>query len=740
MNNALIYNGDIAGRDIIKNSFLIEIDENEERKLMDKRIEKLFDKNKISDDLYVELHTDLLEQFNAEKSLENRDCSVFSSLLKKRNIFLVGGINSGKTTSVLHFARKICLDENEDFPIYIDVNKTFLEWIKNLPDDYHTLIKKSFEEWLINQFNIKISKFIKTSICFIWDHLYCCSLDVQDIVFELIDSLCNWFPKSRHICTSRVSPCYSSRLGNPLIVKIESLNNTEIDTICKKYSLNIPANPKQQVRKVGDLFFIKKSEQVDIVFKEIEKRLKTEKIPNDVLEMIKNNIGKLAWHILINDHEGLSFYEVAHILSKGNSSVLNYMVTAIQKVISTTLLRHDDNDDKYYLYDFEITIIIASKEIENKEIIDLLLKNIFDKPSLLDILHYCSKDLLQKIILKKVKHFAKNKYVKENYQKAEIMFNLISCIFDKQCTEPKDIELVDDMVSALVNLSSNVISSVSDYDRLGKIISYAQYLKNEKKELEFKKIKNESGEIHIMDGDNEVNISISHPPYAIYALTSPLKIYQFCYLLPRLSKELIESVVDARRNIWNVDKNNIFPDVESLLDPVVGLSFVNAKEIVDLINKILSEKKILDKKVYIPSIGEWAFLDTKPNDTFHIINSPETSLLRPMPCGLCGTNAEGFYDVHGNVMEWTITSWGGTDYNFLERKDSYELGGSWDNDDSSENYRMLKGGSWLFSNGKQRCSCILPPNVNYPDVGMRLFLKVLNSEEVTPETIYINIL
>lgn len=739
MNNITI-NGDHAGRDIIKNSLLVEINEKEERKLMYKRIENLFCKNEISDDLYVELHTDLLEQSGSETKSGNRSCSVFSSLLKKRNIFLVGGINSGKTTSVLQFARRICLDENEDFPIYIDVNKIFLEWIKSLPDDYHNLITKLFEEWLINQFNIQISKFKKTSMCFIWDHLYCCSLDLQDVVFELIDSLYNWFPESRHICTLRVSPCYSSRLKNPLIVKIESLNNTEIDTICKKYRLDIPAKPQQQIKKIGDLFFLKKSEQVDMVFNEIEERLKAEKIPNDVLEMIKSNIGKLAWSILINDHEGLSFYEVADILSNGNSLVLNHMVTAIRKVISTTLLRHDDSDDKYYLYDFEITIIIASKEIENKEIIDLLLKNVFDKPALLDILHYCSKDLLQKIMLKKVKHFAKNKYVKESYQKTEIMFNLISCIFDKQCTASKDIELVDEMVSALINLSSNVLSSVGDYDRLGKIISHAQYLKNEKKELEFRKIKNENGEIHIIDGDKEINIKVSHPQYDIYALTSPLKIYQFCYLLPKLSKELVESVVSARRDIWNIDKEYISPDVENLLDPVVGLSFANAKEIVNLINEILLEKRIRDKMVYIPNIGEWSFLDTKPNDISIIINSPETSLLRPMPCGFCGENAEGFYDVHGNVMEWTVTSWGGTDYNFLERKDLYELGGSWDNDDSSENYRMLKGGSWLFSSGKQKCSCILPPNVNYPDVGMRLFLKVLNSDGETPETIYINIL
>lgn len=735
-----IIEGDVAGRDIIKNSLLAEINENEERELMHKRLDNLFNKNNDLNDLYVELHTDLLEQADAETSSENKGCSVFSSLLKKRNIFLVGGINSGKTTSVLHFARRICLDKNEDFPIYIDVNKFFLEWVKSLPYDYHNLITKSFEEWLINQFNIQISKFKKISICFIWDHLYCCSLDLQDIVFDLIDSLCNWFPESRHICTSRVSPCYSSRLANSLIVKIESLNNSEIDTICKKYCLDIPANPKKQVRKVGDLFFLKKSQQVDVVFNEIEERLKFEKIPNDVLEMIKNNIGKLAWHILINDHEGLSFYEIADILSKGNSRVLDYMVTAIRKVISTTLLRYDDNDDKYYLYDFETIIIIASKEIENKEIIDLLLKNIFDKPALLDILQYCSKNLLQKILLKKVRSFAKNKCIKENYQKTEIVFSLISCIFDKQCEDPRDIELVGEMVSALINLSSNAISSVGDYDRLGKIISHAQYLKNEKKEFEFKKIKNKKGKIHIMDEDREINVSVSYPQYDIYAAPSPLTIYQICYLLPKLSEELVESIVGTRRDIWNIDIKCISPDVENLLDPVVGLSFENAKEIVDLINKILLEKGIFDKKVYIPTIGEWSFLDTKSNDTSLIINAPETSLLRPMPCGLCGANEEGFYDVHGNVMEWTITSWGGTDYNFLERKDSYEVGGSWDNDDSSENYRMLKGGSWLFASGKQKCSCILPPDVNYPDVGMRLFLKVLNSEEETPETIYINIL
>lgn len=735
-----IIEGDVAGRDIIKNSLLVEINEKEERELMYKRLDNLFCKNKNFNDLYVELHTDMLEQANAETSSANKGCSVFSSLLKKRNIFLVGGINSGKTISVLQFAKRICLDENEDFPIYIDVNKIFLEWVKSLPDDYHNLITKSFEEWLINQFNIQISKFKKISICFIWDHLYCCSLDLQDVVFDLINSLCNWFPESRHICTSRVSPCYSSRLGNPLIVKIESLNNTEVDTICRKYDLDVPAKQKNQARKIGDLFFLKKSEQVDAVFKEIEERLKFEKIPNDVLEMIKNNIGKLAWHILINDHEGLSFYEVADILSKGNSRVLDYMVTAIRKVISPTLLRHDDNDDKYYLYDFEAMIIIASKEIENKEIIDLLMKNIFDKPSLLDILQYCPKNLMQKIVLKKVRSFARNKYIKENYQKTEIVFRLISCIFDKQCKCPKDIELVDEMISALINLSSNAISSVGDYDHLGKIISHAQYLKNEKRELEFKKIKNKIGKVHIMDGDREISISVPHPQYDIYASTSPLTIYQICYLLPKLSKELIESVISARRDIWNIDKKYIFPDVESLLDPVVGLSFANAKEIVDLINKILLEKGILDKKVYIPTIGDWSFLDTKPNDTTLFINSPETSLLRPMPCGLCGANAEGIYDVHGNIMEWTVTSWGGTDYNILERKDLYELGGSWDNDDSSKNYRMLKGGSWLFASGKQKCSCILPPDVNYPDVGMRLFLKVLSSYGETPETIYINIL
>ena len=84
-----------------------------------------------------------------------------------------------------------------------------------------------------------------------------------------------------------------------------------------------------------------------------------------------------------------------------------------------------------------------------------------------------------------------------------------------------------------------------------------------------------------------------------------------------------------------------------------------------------------------------------------------TSAVGCFPNGITGCEGE---DMIGNVREWTTTKWVDSYTNYGEAEDNAI--------DTSENSRVLRGGSWLFDHGDARCASRFG---SYPDSVSRIF-------------------
>jgi formylglycine-generating enzyme required for sulfatase activity len=104
-------------------------------------------------------------------------------------------------------------------------------------------------------------------------------------------------------------------------------------------------------------------------------------------------------------------------------------------------------------------------------------------------------------------------------------------------------------------------------------------------------------------------------------------------------------------------------------------------------------------------------------------NTPDAQvrLGETCPVGLFPLSASpyGVLDLVGNAMEWTQTSWGSYNVDEPGFDDSYDPSDGRDAM-SAQGFRVLRGGSWLFSEWGAQCACRLDPSLSYSDVGFRI--------------------
>ena len=198
-------------------------------------------------------------------------------------------------------------------------------------------------------------------------------------------------------------------------------------------------------------------------------------------------------------------------------------------------------------------------------------------------------------------------------------------------------------------------------------------------------------------------------------------------------------------NVWKAASRK--PNSHFLNHPVVGVSWDDANAYCRWLTKKLKTSSILPENyiVRLPTDAEWMkmyrggeqLLNSTPNlyptrlypwgnewiDGYANEPDKKTSLYQTTTVGIYpkGTTPYGILDACGNVLEWTSTSWGSDDieepgfppiYNPLDGRES----------PNAKGLRIVRGGSWLFSEGTAQCACRLDPSNKFPDTGFRVFV------------------
>ena len=193
-------------------------------------------------------------------------------------------------------------------------------------------------------------------------------------------------------------------------------------------------------------------------------------------------------------------------------------------------------------------------------------------------------------------------------------------------------------------------------------------------------------------------------------------------------------------NIWNIKTRTV--DKRFRNHPVVGVSIYDALKYCNWLNTKINLP--CGYRIWLPSDPEWMKMYRGGKETNGIKNQFPDRIypwgnewiegyanLPKLEKPICHTTAVGIFvegktpygclDCCGNILEWTTTSWGGTNpekpeythpYTALDGRENLDLPG----------LRITRGGSFLFSEGDAKCSCRLDPDNKFPDTGFRVFL------------------
>ncbi len=316
------------------------------------------------------------------------------------------------------------------------------------------------------------------------------------------------------------------------------------------------------------------------------------------------------------------------------------------------------------------------------------------------------------------------------------------------CVQREDPVLIEKYISLrnkLTNALIDIINSESEstqirYEALSLLSCIGDQRKLNLRIPEFIKI--ESGPV-MLGGDNLT----SGKPYQFdlkypYLITKvPITNFQYqCFL-----QENADAIVPYDENgIWDVERRIV--EKRYLNHPVVGINVEEALRYCQWLQRQISLPQ--GYIVTLPSDAEWMkamrggiaignHKNQNPiriypwgnEEKFENANIPECP--RPFhnttPVGLfpAGASPYGVFDLWGNVLEWTLTSWGGEDVNRPIFTPPYSPTDGRD-DLTREDLRIARGGSFLFSEGAVKCSCRLNPKERLPDAGFRIVISLEN--------------
>ena len=240
--------------------------------------------------------------------------------------------------------------------------------------------------------------------------------------------------------------------------------------------------------------------------------------------------------------------------------------------------------------------------------------------------------------------------------------------------------------------------------------------------------------------DQEIKYEIKYDYWiSIYPITQA----QYSYFIDENSEyHLPEGNEDY--NWSNITRK---PNSNLLNHPIVLVSWYDCINYCKWLNNKLKDEIEIPEgyEVRLPTVPEWemAFkggvvlnnneINSNPrrlfpwgneeSNSYANVSNQSTSVVGTTFVGLFkkGCSPYGVYDMLGNAMEWTNTSWGGFDSENSGFPDFYDANDGRENT-NTKGLRILKGGSWLFLENLAKCSCRLNPDFKFADVGMRIVI------------------
>ena len=131
--------------------------------------------------------------------------------------------------------------------------------------------------------------------------------------------------------------------------------------------------------------------------------------------------------------------------------------------------------------------------------------------------------------------------------------------------------------------------------------------------------------------------------------------------------------------------------------PVEKVSWDDAQKFLIRLNELEQENVLLGWAYILPTEAEWEYACRSGTTTAFSwgstinsehANGPSSGYAKTRNVGLYPANPWGFFDMHGNVWEWTADASGS--YSAGSQVDPYKQGGA-------DSYRVSRGGSWGFS-------------------------------------------
>lgn len=179
-----------------------------------------------------------------------------------------------------------------------------------------------------------------------------------------------------------------------------------------------------------------------------------------------------------------------------------------------------------------------------------------------------------------------------------------------------------------------------------------------------------------------------------------------------------------------------YPSRRTLTDPASKVTWIEAR---DLVLALTSHLKQAGVSAFLPSVPEWAlareYSGSKSSVPGNVVDTA-TCLGHRCPVDLYSPPHVPYFG--GGLLEWTRSAWGSEDLDDPKYRSPYSPHDGREGLDD-RGMRLLRGSSWLFRENEILCSCVLPVQASFPDVGIRLALRPTSASLGPRSELYLDV-